>query len=240
MDYSLSIAFVHSSSSTKNARWFLKGAGGPKAAKGDLKAVEVLVMLRGKLKDREAASRTRGAAVAAPFLPDAVVEPSTDIDPMDELDTISEIDSSPQPKPLKYRKLNTHDRRALVETLSVPTRPVCTGCGDGDTTTIRVYRLLMSDRRSNAHLHLRTDCIGWLMAYAADEFHYQGVVAPCFVPQSRVGNCATVAGLRSEWAFATQEWACEFVDGPLLGTKRRLPCATSQKRNSPKCVPTTN
>ena len=53
----------------KNARWFLKGVGGPKAVKGDLKAVEVLVMLRGKLKDREAASRIRWAAVAAPFLP---------------------------------------------------------------------------------------------------------------------------------------------------------------------------
>ena len=25
-----------------------------------------------------------------------------------------------------------------------------------------------------------------------------------------------------EWAFATQEWACEFVDGPLLGTKHRF------------------
>ena len=203
----------------KNARWFLKGVGGPKAFKGDLKSVEVLAMLRAKLKDREATSRIRGAAVAATVLPDAVVEPIADIDPMDELDAIT----SAQPKPLKYRKLSTYDRRALVETLTVPTRPICTGRGDGDTTTIRVYRLSMLASRSNARLYLRTDCIDWLLAYAADELHYQGVIAPCPVPQSRIGNRSEVAGLRLEWAFASQAWACEFVDGPLLGTTRRFP-----------------
>ena len=203
----------------KNARWFLKGVGGPKINKGDLKSVEVLTMLRAKLKDREATSRTRGAAVAAPVLSDAVVEPIADIDPMDELDAIT----SAQPKPLKYRRLSTYDRRALVETLAVPTRPICTGRGDGDTTTISVYRLSMSDSRSNARLYLRTDCINWLLAYAADELHYQGVIAPCPVPQSRVGNRSDVPGLRLEWEFASHEWACEFVDGPLLGTTRRFP-----------------
>ena len=200
----------------KNARWFLKGVGGPKTLKGDLKSVEVLTMLRSKLKDRIAAP---GAAVAAPVLSDAVVEPIADIDPMDELDAIT----SAQPKPLKYRKLSTYDRRALVETLTVPTRPICTGRGDGDTTTISVYRLSMLDSRSNARLYLRTDCIDWLLAYAADELHYQGVIAPCPVPQSRVGNRSDVPGLRLEWAFASHEWACEFVDGPLLGTTRRFP-----------------
>lgn len=201
----------------KNARWFLKGVGGPKTLKGDLKSVEVLTMLRSKLKDRIAAPE---AAVAAPDLSDAVVEPIADIDPMDELD---DIITSAQPKPLKYRKLSTVHRRALVETLTVPTRPICTGRGDGDTTTIRVYRLSMLDSRSNARLDLRTDCIDWLLAYAADELHYQGVIAPCPVPQSRVGNRSDVAGLLLEWAFASQAWACEFVDGPLLGTTRRFP-----------------
>ena len=200
----------------KNARWFLKGVGGPKTLKGDLKSVEVLTMLRSKLKDRIAAP---GAAVAAPVLSDAVVEPTVDIDPMDELDATTPA----QPKPLKYRKLSTVHRRALVETLTVPTRPICTGRGDGDTTTIRVYRLPMSDSRSNARLYLRTDCIDWLLAYAADELHCQGVIAPCPVPQSRVGNRSDVAGLRLEWAFASQAWACEFVDGPLLCTTRRFP-----------------
>ena len=198
----------------KNARWFLKGVGGPKTLKGDLKSVEVLTMLRSKLKDRIAAP---GAAVAAPVLSDAVVEPIADIDPMDELDAIT----SAQPKPLKYRKLSTYDRRALVETLTVPTRPICTGRGDGATTTIRVYQTLAS--RSNARLYLRTDCIDWLLAYAADELHCQGVIAPCPVPQSRVGNRSEVAGLQLEWSFASQAWACEFVDGPLLGTTRRFP-----------------
>ena len=42
------------------------------------------------------------------------------------------------------------------------------------------------------------------------------------MPQARPANFTAVAGLRSEWAFATQEWACEFVDGPLLGTKCRF------------------
>ena len=183
----------------KNARWFLKGVGGPKTLKGDLKSVEVLTMLRSKLKDRIAAP---GAAVAAPVLSDAVVEPIADIDPMDELDAIT----SAQPKPLKYRKLSTYDRRALVETLTVPTRPICTGRGDGATTTIRVYQTLAS--RSNARLYLRTDCIDWLLAYAADELHCQGVIAPCPVPQSRVGNRSEVAGLQLEWSFASQAWAC--------------------------------
>ena len=132
----------------KNGHWFLKGVGGPGTQKGDLKSVEVLTMLRSKLKDRIAAP---GAAVAAPVLSDAVVEPIADIDPMDELDAIT----SAQPKPLKYRKLSTYDRRALVETLTVPTRPICTGRGDGGTTTISVYRLPMSDRRSNAQRNRR-------------------------------------------------------------------------------------
>ena len=140
---------------------------------------------------------------------------------MDALDALDDMDQPAQPKAPKYRKLTTHDRRALVEQLSVPTRPSCTGRGGDGTTTITIYRLPMSDRRSNGNLHLRTDCIGWLLAYAADELHYQGIVAPCPVPQSRPANCAAVAGLRLEWAFATQEWACEFVDGVLLGTERR-------------------
>ena len=107
----------------KHARWFVKGVGGPKAAKGDLKAVLVLVVLRQQLNGRELASRIGGTAVAAPVLPDAVVESSTDIDPMDELDDIAVTDSPSQPKPPKFRKVRASDRRAMVETLAVPTRP---------------------------------------------------------------------------------------------------------------------
>jgi hypothetical protein len=208
----------------KNARWFLKGVGGSKITKGDLKAVEVMSMIRATLKHREAASRHRGAAAAiAEQIVDEFVDPTTVVtDPMDALDALDDMDQPAQPKAHKYRKLTSHDRRALVEQLSVPTRPSCTGRGGDGTTTITIYRLPMADRRSNGHLYLRTDCIGWLLAYAADELHYQGVVAPCPVPQSRPANCAAVAGLRMEWAFATQEWACEFVDGPLLGTKHRF------------------
>ena len=54
----------------KNARWFLKGVGGPEATKGDSKAVEVMSMVRSTLKHREFASRNRGAsaAVAEPIV----------------------------------------------------------------------------------------------------------------------------------------------------------------------------
>ena len=124
---------------------------------------------------------------------------------MDELDDIAVTDSPSQPKPPKFRNVRASDCRAMVETLAVPTRPICTGRGPGDTTTISANRLGMSDRRSHAHLYLRTDCIGWLLAYAADELHHQGVIAPRLVPQSRAGNCTAVAGLRLEWALATQE-----------------------------------
>jgi hypothetical protein len=176
-----------------------------------------MAMIRGKLNQRMGSSDDDCDA--------AVAEP----DPMDALDDLADMFPSGTPKPSSKRRrlrdLIDRGRRTVVETLSVPARPLCTGSDGGATTTISVYRLPMSSRRSNGSFYLRTDDVGWLLAYAADELHFQGVIAPRHVPQSRVGNCPAVAGLRSEWAFATGEWACEFVDGPLTGTTHR--CAVN-------------
>ena len=44
----------------KNAQWFLKGVGGPKARKGDLKAVKVLDLITPKGDQRAARTGRRG------------------------------------------------------------------------------------------------------------------------------------------------------------------------------------
>ena len=66
--------------------------------------------------------------------------------------------------------------------------------------------------------------IDWLLAYAADELHYQGV-APAHddePPNQQHGNCAAVADLMLEWNFGDKAWDGHFVRGPLTGTEKRI------------------
>jgi hypothetical protein len=209
----------------KNARWFLKGVGGTTVRKGDLKHVHALTMLRTVLmqaigdEDADAnAAVADGPAVAEPHCDN----PSPDIDPMDAMDDVAAVgmvmaDANTSPKKMRPVRIL---RRAVVQELQVPTRPPCAG-GTGDTTAVWVYRHAHDVKRSNGKLYLRTDSIWWLLAYAADELHFQGV-APVARVSTPAGNSTAVADLRLEYDFSAKAWQGTFVAGHLAGTTKRM------------------
>jgi hypothetical protein len=222
----------------KNAQWFLKGVGGPKARKGDLKAVKVLDLLRKVISVQHGlGDADEGhAAVAAGSDPSAVAdteddtqEADVDTDPMDAKDDVEEVEATmsqllpqkkvPKPKPPRAQE----EGRALALAVEVPTSPPCVPRGTTvRQTTIHLYRRAAGDKRSNGRLYLRTDHLDWLFAYAADELAFQGVQASPADPTPQPGNCSAVAGLRLEWDFSAKAWEGAFVTGPLAGTTRRM------------------
>jgi len=220
----------------KNAPWFLKGVGGAKVQKGDLKPVCVMQMLRETVEKMEsepepgiavaeAVEEDDDAAVAEGVPDTAVAEDATDeVDPMDAMDGMVAVATKPKPtqptKPTKPKPKKEALSRAVVHELEVPTRPPCAGGDTGDTTCVYVYRRAKSDKRSNSNLFLQTDCLEWLLAYAADELALQGVEAESPEPSPLAGNCPAVADLHLEWDFSAKAWEGKFVAGPLVGTTR--------------------
>ena len=80
-----------------------------------------------------------------------------------------------------------------------------------------------SANRLSRNLFLGVDSIDWLLAYAADEFHFQGVVPACPAPTAHpVGNCAAVAGLYLEWDFSANKWEAQFLEGPFAGRTKHM------------------
>ena len=72
-------------------------------------------------------------------------------------------------------------------------------------------------------LYLRTDCLDWLLSYAADEVLFQGVISTISeTPQSRQGNCPEVPNLQLDWNFTARAWDAEFVDGDREGTTKQF------------------
>ena len=126
-------------------------------------------------------------------------------------------------KPLPRKKPREgEDGRTCVREVQVPTRPECAGRGTEDTTVIRV---LQSGRRTNANLYIEVKYFDWLLQYAADEHHFQGV-APVddgpAVAASKQGNCPAVEDLHVEWQFEAKAWDATFVAGTLKDTKKRV------------------
>ena len=208
----------------KNAPWFLKGVGGTKIQKGDLKPVRVLDVLRETL-DRKLEQEPDAAAAVAGGQLSAVAaaqsEADEDIDPMDQMDDLVEV----VPKANKKPRTTNRTNRAMVEELVVPTRPPCVGCDDDDKTVVCVYRKPRSEKRSNGNLFLRVDCIDWLLSYAADELRCQGVepASPDTpVNDQRPGNCPAVADLHLQWDFSAKAWEASFVAGALVGTTKGM------------------
>ena len=197
----------------KNADWFLKGVGGPKIKKGDLKPVKVLTAIRDKF------------AIASEVEVDTAVADAVAVDPMDVLDEIAS--PAPTTKAKTRPKQPQGPPRSVVHDVTMPTRPECVGCDDAGTTTICVYRKAGSSRgragSQKSGLYLRSDFINWLLAYGADELHYQGVTRPSLDPQQkRRGTCAAVADLTLSWNFHDKAWEAEFIAGTYMGTTRRI------------------
>ena len=62
-------------------------------------------------------------------------------------------------------------------------------------------------------MYIRLDCVDWLLAYAADEHHFQGIVRgpPLELPGT------AVADHRVEWEFNEHVWVCEVLVGLAAG-----------------------
>ena len=197
---------------TKKSDWFIKAVGGPKAVKGELGGVKVLDELRKHM------TPSPGAAVADS---EAVAD---DVDPMDELDEVLETPcKKPKAKAKPKAKGNTMIQSSIVEVV-MPKSPACTGVDNGNFTAT-LYMMPCGKHCSverQARLFVRVDCISWLLAYAADEHFFQGVLRVDNAEEPKASNSTAVAGLNIEWDFTSDAWAAEFVSGDKCGTVRIL------------------
>ena len=197
----------------KNADWFLKGVGGPKIKKGDLKPVNVLTAIRDKF------------AIASEVEVDTAVADAVAVDPMNALDEIAS--PAPTTKAKTRPKQPKRPPRSVVHDVTMPTRPECVGCDDAGTTTICVYRkgdsLGIRGRAGSqkSGLYIRSDFINWLLAYGADELHYQGIKRIYPAPRQKPEGAA-VADFTMSWHFHDKAWDAEFTTGTYTGTTRRI------------------
>lgn len=213
----------------KNSPWFLKGVAGPAVQKGGLKPVQVMNAIRHKAieRDTEAAVAEAESAVAANGDANAAnhSDSDPDDDPMDQLDDVMETKPATKTKPTPKRTHAWGARSAIV-CVDMPARPPCLGLQHVLTQPIWVYRkgkTRNSSQEAKQNLYLRTDCLDWLLSYAADEYHCQGVTrAPETVVAEPKANYAAVAGLRITWDFSDKRWTGMFVSGPYKDTAKTL------------------
>jgi len=225
----------------KNAQWFLKGAGGDKVQKGDVKAVKIIDTIREKF--REACCTTDDVQCTTAddvqcITADEVVDEGV-VDPMDAL-KVRQICAEPirngvngsgtkgkRPRPdINKKKGDPSMTRSVMRQLVMPTRPECAASAmqAGDTTLISLWRGPgKAKTANNGKLYLRIDCLDWLLSYAADELHFQGIVPSMpDAPQSRLANCEEVSDLFVAWDFTANAWNASFIDGPFKGTTKRV------------------
>ena len=159
----------------KNATWFLKGVGGAKTVKGDLKPVQVLQEIRQQFNIACGEDQPHTTAAAVAGIEDDSQDSEQAGDPMDDLGDIVVALPTAKSKPKPKAEAKRLPKRASVQQFAMPMRPNCTGYAQDDTINISVYRK-PSEYRNKAKLFLREDFIHWLLSYAADELHFQGVV----------------------------------------------------------------
>ena len=199
----------------KNSEWFLKAVGGPSTQKGELKSVRVIDDIREALIKTAVADDIDTPADAG------ANELELAVDPMDELEDL--IEAPCKTKPTAKAKPKKKPVPATIVDVPMPARPNCAG---GDTENVTVSLYVQSSKKigvtfRNVKLYLSTTCVGWLLAYAADEKFFEGVArAQC--DGAKVPNCAAVAGLNLEWDFGARSWKAEFVTGDFAGTTREF------------------
>ena len=205
----------------KNAHWFLKGVGGGSTGKGELKEVTVMELVRDEFNRKiqegeDATAASAGSPAAAAAETQAVVAVGDDDDPMDQLDDLPTAAQAPRkPTPKKPDKDAVSNRRQVPQSIDVPTRPACAGLGQQEMTRICAYQSNVKGK-----FYIRSDCIDWLLAYAADELAYQGVEPSAPEPSAAAANCPDVPDLHLEWDFDAKAWEGTFVAGTLAGTRR--------------------
>ena len=192
----------------KNALWFLRGVGGPKCAKGELRTVEVIELLRSTMRDSDSdtisseAADSQGNSQAA-VAGDNSQQTQEDVDPMDALDELP----APKQPPTKKRNIE----RTLIQKIEVPCRP------RGSSGSVHVWMYQAHNTNKKQAIYIRSDCLNWLLCYAADEHHFMGVPEPEARPAvAEEANCPEVPDLRLDWQFSTKAWSAKFV---ALGAK---------------------
>ena len=116
-------------------------------------------------KETAVAEPIRGApAVADP--PAVEGQASAVADPMNDLD-----DVGPEVKPIQKTRHRKRLTGNVPVCLTMPKRPPCTGAEQDDVVQVHVP-LHPGGHRS---MFLRMDNIDWLLAYGADEHHFQGI-----------------------------------------------------------------
>ena len=157
----------------KNAHWFLKGCGGSHVGKGGLLAVDVFHAIRRGFNAVEHVGHPDTAVAEDPTNEDTHedTDNSDDADdPMDDLDDVV------APAPKAKAKAKANECRSVMRAFKMPIRPPCVADEGNAMTTIYVYRSPATNSQNNNSLFLRSDGLDWLLSYAADELHFQGVV----------------------------------------------------------------
>ena len=207
--------FVHVN---KHSPWFLAAVGGPNCKRSSLPAVYVIEALQDKMFDTfdkqvvDDADRGRGEYGEHE---EGVTEdlPGED-DPMLLLGACSPDHQPETPQKCKRRKIQTKRPTDLVRAIDMPKRPSCAGSECAEIKKVHMYV-----RPNSKALWIRLDCIDWLVSYAADEHHYQGI--------SRSDSLTAVAAkdYEIEFDYNDKAWDCKINVGVDKGVTLRL-CPT--------------
>ena len=208
----------------KNAEWFLKGVGGDKTQKGDLKSVKVFDLIRASFMSAmlnsvdDEVDLLSAVAEATSVAEDDLDDEEKEVDPMDELEESMETPKKAAKKAPQSRQKKKVLNKSVMKELQLPRRPACVGA-DGDTT-VTVYSKGGQNHKKMS-IYIRVDCVDWLLSYAADEHSSQGVKSASIEDFGvKQPNCTAVADLNLEWDFRAKAWEAEFVSGPLKGVTR--------------------
>ena len=178
----------------KGARWFLSGCGGPSVHRGELHNAHVIDLLRERFQSGETAVAEEAPAVA---------------DPMNDLDDVLEEKPIETKKPkINRKKFNMN----IPVCLTMPKRPPCAGVEQDEVVNVHVLV------HSGGHraMFLRMDSIDWLLAYAADEQHYQGI--PRAPPPERPAVADEPYTI--SWDFDDDVWVAVILSGDEQGATK--------------------
>lgn len=206
---------------SKRFEWFIKIVGGDKCSKGELAAVKIVDLIRSKLEAFNASEYDDVAVAEHDNL--ASVEETDDADMLDRMNQLgpsTQVDEAPDQSrdratnSSKRARVKSHFRQII--TLRMPLQPPC-ATTDSAVKELRLFR----GGRTGQTVSVAVTDLPWLLSFAADELHFQGVdaVAEDMEPP-RTGNVEHIPHLLIEWNFHKKLWLAEFVAGPCAHVKR--------------------
>ena len=100
----------------------------------------------------------------------------------------------------------------MVRRILMPQKPACLDPTGQEKVEIQA----MLRRCGLGELWVHSDCIAWLISFAADEVHGMGVMAPkCnTTAPSRLPNCDKFPGLHRSYSNLWNKICFEWVEGP--------------------------